>query len=68
MKGLKKRQITMWQLFGLPERGRRQAVAKEVVAPTNGQGRSPDGFGYKKGPEVAPGREGRQRGSNGFGR
>ena len=67
MESFKKRQMTMWEAFGLPEmvrRNRRKAHDASKIE----QGRPLDGLGYEKGSEIAPGREGRQRGSNGFGR
>ena len=67
MKGSKKRQITMWALFGLPERIRRK-IDKQADASTNEQGRPLDGVEHKKGPDVAPGLERRQRACNGCGR
>jgi hypothetical protein len=62
MKGFKKRQITMWELFGLPDRVRRKADM-QADASINELGRPPDGLGYEKGPEIAPGRESCQRAS-----
>lgn len=67
MKGFKKRQMTMWEAFGLPKvfrRIRRNAHDASKIE----QGSPPDGLEHKKGPEVAPGREGLQRGSGGHGR
>ncbi len=67
MESFKKRQMTMWEAFGLPEvvrRIRRKAHDAFKIE----QGRPPDGLGYEKGPEVAPGRERLQRGSGGQGR
>jgi hypothetical protein len=62
MKGFKKRQITMWALLDLPDRMRRK-IDQQANTSTNEQGRPLDRVGQQKGPEVAPGREGRQRGS-----
>lgn len=68
MESFKKRQMTMWALFGLPEAAKRRNRRRAYDASGSEIGRPPDGLGYEKGPEIAPGREGRQRGSNGFGR
>ena len=56
MKGLKKRQITLWALLDLPERAHRK-IGKKNNTSINEQRRPPDGLGYEKGPEVAPGRK-----------
>ncbi|CAB4130640.1 hypothetical protein UFOVP122_14 [uncultured Caudovirales phage] len=62
MESFKKRQMTMWELFWLPEsirRSRRKAHDASKIE----QGRPPDGLEQKKDPEVAPGRKVRQRAS-----
>lgn len=62
MESFKKRQMTMWEAFGLPEmvrKIRRKAHDDSKIE----QGRPPDGLDHKKGPEIAPGREGRQQAS-----
>ena len=62
MEIFKKRQMTMWKAFGLPEvvrRIRRKAHDAFKIE----QGGQPDGIEHKKGPEIAPGQEGRQRAS-----
>jgi len=62
MESFKKRQMTMWVAFGLPEtirRNRRKANDASNIE----QARQPDGLGHEKGPEIAPGREKRQRAS-----
>jgi hypothetical protein len=59
MESFKKRQMTMWEAFGLPEmirRSRRKAHDASKIE----QGRPPDGLECGKGPEIAPGREKRQ--------
>ena len=54
MESFKKRQMTMWEAFGLPEVIRK--IRRNVHdASKIEQGRTPDGLGYKKGPEIAPG-------------
>lgn len=60
MESFKKRQMTMWEAFGLPEVVRRIRRKAHDASKTE-QRRPHDGIGYEKGPEVAPGREGRQR-------
>ena len=62
MESFKKRQMTMWEAFGLPERVRRNR-RKAHDASKIEQGRPPDCLEHKKGPEIAPGREGRQQAS-----
>jgi len=59
MESFKKRQMTMWEAFGLPEmirRSRRKAHNASKIE----QARPPDGLGHEKGPEIAPGRKGLQ--------
>ena len=63
MESFKKRQMTMWEAFGLPEVVKRRNWRRAYDASGNEVGRPPDGLEQKKDPEVAPGREGRHRAS-----
>jgi len=59
MESFKKRQMTMWEAFDLPEVIRRSRQKAHDASKIE-QGRPPEGLGHEKGPEVAPGRERRQ--------